>query len=105
MGAYFLVASEPMANSAMSQPVKSNCVEILGLQGLVAKADFGAQRSARCKRGDLVHGELALGQDVQHFAAHVARGADDDDFVAHRGLLRSVLGARTLRGLAQTRGG
>ena len=27
--------------------------------------------------------KLALGEDVQHFAAHIARGACDDDFVTH----------------------
>ncbi len=62
-------------------------VEILGLESGVAKADFGAQRTAARQRGDLVDGKLALGQDVQHFAAHVARGADDNDSVAHWGLL------------------
>jgi hypothetical protein len=38
-------------------------------------------------------GKLALGEDVQHFAAHVARGARDDDLVAHRALLEPARAA------------
>ena len=33
---------------------------------------------------DLVDGEFPLGEHVQHFAAHVARGADHGDLVTHR---------------------
>ena len=42
-----------------------------------------AERALGRKRHHLVRREATLGQDVQHFTAHVARGADDSNSVAH----------------------
>ena len=58
-------------------------VEVFGLQGLVPKADFRAQRTAAGQSHDLVHGELTLREDVQHFTAHIACGTDDGDAITH----------------------
>ncbi len=49
----------------------------------VTEIDFGALRPGRCDRRDLVNRELALGENGQHFAAHIARGTNDDDLVTH----------------------
>jgi hypothetical protein len=54
-------------------------VEILVFRVLSPKLTSVPSDLRDGERGDLVGGELALGEDVQHFAAHVARGADDDD--------------------------
>ena len=62
-------------------------VQVLGLECLLAIADFGAQRFSARQSHDLIGGKLALGQDVQHFAAHVTGGADDSDAIAHFDLL------------------
>ena len=59
------------------------CIEILGLESLVTKTAFRAKRFTRGKHGDLVNGELTFVQNVEHFAAHIARGADNDNFVTH----------------------
>ena len=58
-------------------------VQVLRLQGLVAKAHFRPQRFAAGQGGDLRPRELALGQDVQHFVAHVTCGTNDDDIITH----------------------
>ncbi len=61
-------------------------LERLGLQGFFAIGDLDAHRAARRKRDHLVGGEPPLGQDIEHFTAHIARGADNRDFVTHRSL-------------------
>ena len=58
-------------------------VQVLCLQSLFAKADFGAKRPARRQHGNLVYRELTLRENVQHFAAHIPRGTCDNDFIAH----------------------
>ncbi len=59
-------------------------VERLHFEGLVAVGDLHALAAARGDRDHLVGGKAPLVEDVQHGAAHVARGADDRDLVAHR---------------------
>ncbi len=59
-------------------------VEVLGLQCPVAEGTLAAQRLARGEGHDLVDGKFPLGEDVEHFPAHVARGADDGDAITHR---------------------
>ena len=64
-------------------------IKVQRREGFLAKADFGAERFAARKHGNLIDRELALVQNIQHFAAHIACGAYDDDFIAHfGGLLR-----------------
>ena len=43
---------------------------------------------ARGERDHLVGRKLPLGQDVEHFPAHIAGGADDCDLVTHDSLRR-----------------
>jgi hypothetical protein len=81
IGAYFLVASEPMAKSAMSQPAKSKPSRSRVFS--VRSPNEHSVRFSRGERDDLVDRKLPLGEDVQHFPAHVARGADDGDPIAH----------------------
>ena len=38
---------------------------------------------ARGERHDLVGGESPLGENIEHFAAHIARGADNGDLETH----------------------
>jgi len=61
-------------------------LERFDFQGLVAERDIHPDAALRGKRDDLADGERPLGKDVQHFAAHVARGACNGDFVTHRKL-------------------
>ena len=58
-------------------------VERLHLQRPVAERDLGALAAARGECNDLVGRKAPLVQDVQHFAAHIARGTDDGDLVTH----------------------
>src|SRR6202012_1625887 len=59
-------------------------LDVLAADDLVAEGDFHADGFARGDRVNLLHGEVHFLEDVQHFAAHVARGADDGDPVTHR---------------------
>ena len=59
------------------------CVEIKRLERLVAIGAICAQRSSAGQCDDLIGRELPVGEDVQHFAAHVSGGAYDSDFIAH----------------------
>ena len=72
---------------------KSNCSRSWHLSVLVAEGHLGAERPARGEREDLVHRKFALGEDVQHFPADIAGGADDCDLVTH---LELILGLRQL---------
>jgi hypothetical protein len=45
--------------------------------GVLADAAAGSQRN------DLGNGEIALVEDVEHFAAHHTGGADDGDLIGH----------------------
>src|SRR5690606_29393095 len=52
---------------------------------LVAIGQFLADGLGRGQREDLVGRELALGQNIENFAAHIARGPDDSDAITHFG--------------------
>src|SRR5262249_6907237 len=49
-----------------------------------AEGDFHADGFARRDRVNLFHGEVHFLEDVQHLAAHIARGADNGHPVTHR---------------------
>lgn len=61
-------------------------LERLALQGAIAIGDLDADAAARRQGHDLVRGEFALIQDVEHFPSDIAGRADDCDFVTHRSL-------------------
>jgi hypothetical protein len=61
----------------MSVSEKSKFSRFLHLQRLVAEGDFLADRAARGEGHHLVGGKPALFENVEHFAAHIAGGADD----------------------------
>ncbi len=63
--------------------------EVLYLEALVPKADFLALRARRGQRDDFAGRKLAFAEDVEHFAAHIARGSDDGDPITH--LCQSLL--------------
>ena len=58
-------------------------VERLALERLVAVGDLDAHAVARGERNHLVGGEMPLGEDIEHLAAHIAGGADDRDLETH----------------------
>jgi hypothetical protein len=60
-------------------------VEVLRLQNLVAIGNFPANRPGRGQCDDLIGGELAFGQNIENFPAHIARGTDDSDAITHFG--------------------
>jgi hypothetical protein len=57
--------------------------DVLAFDGLVAERDLDALGLARGDGVHLVDGEFELLEDVQHFAAHIARGPDDRDAITH----------------------
>jgi len=59
--------------------------DILAFDRLAGFTEIDGQtlRPRRCDRGDLVNRELALGENGQHFAAHIPGGTYDDDPVTH----------------------
>ena len=59
-------------------------LERLALERLVAEGDLDAHAPARGERDHLVGGKAPLGEDIEHFAAHIAGGADDRDLETHR---------------------
>lgn len=61
-------------------------LERLDLQRAVAIGDLDADAAARGQHHDLVGGEFALVEDVEHFAPDIAGRTDDSDFVTHRSL-------------------
>ena len=63
-------------------------VDIFRRQRLLTKRDLCTQRAARGQSGKLIHRKPALGQDAQHFTAHIACGTGDDDFVSHFEILQ-----------------
>jgi hypothetical protein len=63
-------------------------LERFGLERRVAEADLAALAAARGERDDLVGGKRSLGEDAEHFAAHIARGSDHRDPVTHCQLQR-----------------
>jgi len=78
---------------------KVELLEILALEGLVAEGDLNAHGFARGDGEALIDREFALGEDVEHFAAHIARGADDCNLVTHGSLLDLVSGPPALEPL------
>src|SRR5208282_6302793 len=60
--------------------------ERFDLQRAFAIRDFDAQAAARGERNHFVSGERALGENVEHFAAHIPGRADHGDVVTHRQL-------------------
>src|SRR6185312_16539193 len=58
-------------------------VEHLCLQRPVAEGHLGTERAARGKRHDLADRKAAFFQNVEHFAAHIARGADYRNLETH----------------------
>src|SRR6202012_2082727 len=58
--------------------------DVLATDDLIAEVDLVADGFARRDRVNLFHGEVQFLEDVQHFAAHIARGADDGHPVTHR---------------------
>jgi hypothetical protein len=66
-------------------------LERLHLQRLVAEGDLDADAAARGERDDLVGGETALGEDVEHFAPDIAGRSDHRDFAErHRANLSII---------------
>jgi hypothetical protein len=65
-------------------------LQVLALQGLVAEGDLNAHGFARGDGETLINRELAFGEDIQHFAAHIARGAYDCNLVTHGSLLETI---------------
>jgi hypothetical protein len=61
-------------------------LERFDLQGAVAIGHFDADAAARGQHHDLVGGEFALVENVEHFAPDIAGRTDDSDFVTHRSL-------------------
>src|SRR6516225_1696468 len=69
-------------------------IERFGLERPVAEADLAALAAARGERDHLVGGKRPLGEYRQHFAAHIARGADHRDPVTHCQLRKFSAAAR-----------
>ena len=69
-------------------------LERFDLERPIAIGDFDAEAFARGERDHLVGGKLPLGENVEHFAAHIAGRADHGDGVTHQQLLHRNL-ART----------
>jgi hypothetical protein len=82
----FLGDAPPALISTMSTVEKSNCASVLACRILVAERDFHADGFAAGDGVHLVHGEFHFLEDVEHLAAHIARGADHGA-VTHRALL------------------
>ena len=61
-------------------------LERFHLKRLFTIGDLDAHRAARGKGDHLVGGKPPLGENFEHFAAHIARGANDRDLVTHRSL-------------------
>ena len=83
-GAHSLETAEPADIRQKSALEKSNCSRSWHLSVLSPNETSmpTERREAMAKTSSA--GNFALGEHVQHFAAHVARGADDGDLVAHR---------------------
>ena len=90
LGDHSLDTLPPADIRQKSMPVKSKVARSLHLSVCVAERHLHADRPARGERVHLPDGEQALAQDRQHFPAHVARGADDGDAIAHGALVPSV---------------
>ena len=58
--------------------------ERFDLQRAVAIGHVHALAAARGERDHLVGGERPLGENIEHFPAHIAGRADHGDVVTHR---------------------
>src|SRR3546814_4391038 len=67
-------------------------LDILDLQLAAgfAKVNFHTLRPRRSNGCDFVCRKFALGKDVQHFRAYIARGADDDYPITHFAAFPSI---------------
>ncbi len=74
--------------------------EVLAFERRLAERNLDPDRPARSQRVQLPNGELALAEDRQHFPAHIARGTDDGDVIAHESCLSSVH-VKTMRNAGQ----
>jgi len=75
-------------------------IERLALEGLVAIGHLDAHALARGERDHLVGGKAPLGEDGEHFTAHIAGGANDGDLETH-GILRKLLAIGRIRPAAR----
>ena len=64
-------------------PREIEVFEVAALQRLVAEGDFRAHRPARGECDALIHRELPLGENIEHFAADIARRSDNCNLVTH----------------------
>src|SRR3546814_9779846 len=73
-------------------PGEIEMLDILDLQLAAgfAKVNFHTLLPRRSNGCDFVCRKFALGKDVQHFTAYIARGADDDYPITHFGAFPSI---------------
>jgi hypothetical protein len=76
----------PPPTSGRCRRRKIVMLERFDLQGAVAIGHLDADAAARGQHHDLVGGEFALVENVEHFAPDIAGRTDDSDFVTHRSL-------------------
>ena len=82
-GDHSLDTAEPADIRQKSMPLKSNCSRSRHLTTLSPNETSTPSERREAKAYTSSDRKLALGEHVQHLAAHVARGADDGDFIAH----------------------
>ena len=58
-------------------------LERLALECLVAVGDLRSHALARGERDHLIGGKAPLGEDIEHFAADIAGGANDRNLETH----------------------
>ena len=85
IGAYCFETAEPAENKRHVPAGEIEMLDVADLQlrAAVAEIDHAAGRARARHRGDLVDGEFALGEDVQHLPPDIAGRADHDHPVAH----------------------
>ena len=82
-GDHSLETAEPADIRQKSMPRKSNCSRSWHLSVLSPKETSTPIERREAIGKHFVDRKLALGEDIQHFAAHIARGADDCNLVTH----------------------
>ncbi len=70
----------------------------LALQDLVAIGHINAHGAARGERYHFAHRKLALGEDIEHFAADISRGPDNCNLERHGMILCCLLPGNCPRG-------
>ena len=63
--------------------ISSGALVATGSIALAAEGDFDANGFTAGDRVNCIHGEFDFLEDIQHFAAHITRGPDDGDAIAH----------------------